>query len=242
MEPAAPASAATEVHPDSRPAAAVEATADDQHTARAPGRPAADAEEPRIRTAPQPVPLAAAAPDKEFTIPGHFVLLSLGSHVFVGKGSDGLDPGLRAAVLVGGRVAPTFSAGAEFVIDYLNPATPTGTSVTEMMFDLTFSPLFHAPLGRNAQFVIGPRLGLFYLDFSGSSQLTAIDGWSWGWVAGANMGVLGPLGGAQAGFLFSLGARSPDKLCFTVSGQDEQCTSDGLNTAKVVAISALLML
>src|SRR6185503_18998216 len=49
VEPAAPASAATEVHPDSRPAAAVEATADDQHTARAPGRPAADAEEPRIR-------------------------------------------------------------------------------------------------------------------------------------------------------------------------------------------------
>jgi hypothetical protein len=209
-------------------------------------QPAADAEDPRVRAVGRPSPAGPPTPAPEFTIPARFFLLSLGAHVFVGKGSDGVDPGVRASLLWGGRVSSTFSAGAELVADYVNPSDTGGSSLTEWMFDLTFSPLFHAPLGRNAQFVIGPRLGLFGVTFSVSGQSVSgqsasIDGWALGWAAGANAGVLGPLGSAQAGFLFSLGTRTPEKLCYSGSGQDE-CISEGFSTAKVVGIAALLML
>src|SRR5215831_4852908 len=96
--------------------------------------------------------------------PPHSGLLALpyiGVNSFSGSGTSSLDPGLRFGSFLGGFVTPTFSVDGEATMDIMNPNTP-GIESSEWMAHFTFSPLFHAR-GPSAEFVIGPKLGLWTL-------------------------------------------------------------------------------
>jgi hypothetical protein len=175
-------------------------------------------------------------------VPGQILMLDIGLHKPVGDGSDAFHPGLRAGMFVGGRVGQSLSANAELVFDLLNPDLPDGSSVTEFLVDVTFSPLLHAPLTATTQFIVGPRLGIFYLYESASFGTQSFSGWGWGWAPGLNAGFLVSADRARFGALASFGARSPVKVCAESAGGSEMCTTDNLNNLKFVSIALLVML
>lgn len=175
-------------------------------------------------------------------VPDRLFLLSLGTNVFVGEGSEGVSPGFRVGAFLGGRVSDGITANAELAIDYVNLDTPSEVSATEFMFDLTFSPLLHAGSAGEAQLVLGPRFGLFYITASASRAGSSASESGWGLVLGANAGLLVPAGQARLGILGSFGARDPMSLCLSGTGFAKQCTSDNLRTAKVLGLSFLALL
>ena len=70
----------------------------------------------------------------------------------------------------------------------------------------------------------------------------SVDTWAYGWTAGANAGVLFPVGpkvrlGGLANFYF----RNPLKVCVTANGTDS-CASSGVNPVKTIALSFAALL
>jgi hypothetical protein len=169
-------------------------------------------------------------------------MLDAGLHMWVGQGSDNFYPGLRTGLLLGGRLGPQVSGNAELVIDLLNPDTPEGVSITEFFFDLTFSPLLHAPLSPTTQFVLGPKLGVFMLAESASAQGESATVWGWGWVVGANAGIVASQGSTRLGVLTSFTARNPLKVCIDTATSGEQCVSENFRAGKMLSLAFLIML
>jgi hypothetical protein len=169
-------------------------------------------------------------------VPDPIVMIDVGLHKWLGDSAAGFDPGLRAGLLVGGRMGRQVSGNAELVVDLLSPDTPNGVSVTELVFDLTFSPLLHMPLSATSQVIFGPRLGVFYLYESVSTAYQDATARGWGWATGLNVGILGALDAARIGFLSSFNVRKPVKVC------GEYCSSDGLDPAKMWGLAVLVML
>lgn len=208
-----------------------------------PPSPLIDAEDPPGGRVGQPLGgVPALDPAEPELIPARVLMLNVGLHKFVGDASDGFYPGLRTGVLLGGRLNPQFSGNAELVIDLMNPDTPDGISATELFFDLTFSPLVHAPLSPTTQFILGPRLGIFYLAESISAPGLSGSVWGWGWAGGVNAGMLSAQGTVHIGFLASFVARSPEKVCVDTRTSSEECVSNGLHAAKLVSLAFLAML
>jgi hypothetical protein len=206
--------------------------------------PVADAEEPRAARAPlSPAPGSQPVAVVPELVPDRILMLDVGLHTLVGDGSDNFYPGLRTGLLVGGRLGRQVSGNAEVVVDLLNPDTPSGVSVTEVFFDLTFSPLLHVPLSPTTQFILGPRLGVFYLHESASFQAQSVTVWGWGWALGGNAGILSAQSTTRVGVLASFNARSPMKVCADSSSIAETCApAEDLHAAKMLSLAFLVML
>ncbi len=208
-------------------------------------RPVIDAEEPKAHKLRQPPPNSPpfTRPPTDGVVPDRVVMFNAGTHIFVGDGSGALDPGLRAGMLLGGRMGEQISGNAELVVDLLNPNTTGDVSVTELMFDLTFSPLLHFPVNPSTQFLFGPRLGFFYLTESASSMGASASAWGWGWVLGLNAAFVTALeNNRRIGILTSFSGRLPEKVCVSGSQFPEMCATEGLKAAKLVSVALVFML
>jgi len=160
----------------------------------------------------------------------------IGVNSFAVSGTTGLDPGLRFGSFLGGFVTPTFSVNGEATMDIMNPNTP-GIESSEWMAHFTFSPLFHAR-GPSAEFVIGPKLGLWTLSAHASDSIETIDVSEYGWTIGGNLGVFFALnGGASLGGLMSLANLQISHACVTSSAYGEQCTGNVNGDANVLAFT-----
>jgi hypothetical protein len=162
----------------------------------------------------------------------------LGANIPVGDAGDSFDPGFRIGTILGGHVMPEVSLNGELAIDIMNPKNvPSGMSVTEVIVDVVFSPLFHFGTDQIEGFV-GPRLGTFAMSASVSYQGTSMDGSVRGLAYGFNLGVAIPVGDMAIGGLLSYTGRHATKVCSTISGEPEICDSspsgDDLKTLSIV--------
>ena len=160
---------------------------------------------------------------------GFLALPYVGINSFSGEGTTGLDPGLRLGAILGGRVSDIFSANGELTIDIMNPDVPEGTSVSEAMVHMTFSPLFHART-TNAEIVLGPKLGLWALSGHASTYGASVDFEQQGWTIGGNAGVFFPVGGGTTslGMLLSYANLQLTRSCATTGVYGQQCSeADG---------------
>jgi hypothetical protein len=186
---------------------------------------------------------AAAAPPPPAPVGRHGFLpiIYIGANSFQGKTGDGLGVGFRLGTILGGRLNEQFSINGELTIDVLNPSNvPSGEDLTVVEVDLALSPLFHAPVGMNGEFVVGPKLGFM----GGSSQdmvggVSQGEGSATGYVYGINAGMFFNVSQTTAlGGLLSFQGRSYSKVCFTPPGGSQSCSSTGLPDAdKVLGIS-----
>ena len=212
---------------------------------RAAAEPAAGAEAPaaggEAPAAAQPTPRVAAAPAPAATAArgprwreGFQLVPAVGVHTVLGDGGRGAGPGLRVGVLAGSRIIELLSLNVGLVYDRANLETAQASGNA---FDIGFSPLFHFPLEK-LEIVLGPVAGIFLGqvaigDFS--------DTWSYGWTAGANAGVMFPVGSkVQLGGLLNFFLNSPFKSCTTTGGVD-LCVNNG-PSGKVAAVSFAAML
>jgi len=192
--------------------------------------------------APQPQPTyrqpAYAPPPAYAPVPvetsrrGFLFMPYLGLNVPVGDTSNILSTGFRLGGLMGGMVGPFLSLNGELTIDFLNPKnTSSGISVTEVEFDLAFSPLFHLRLPM-LEIVVGPKIGIFALsgsmtDNTGYYADTSYNGSGVVW--GLNSGAFIPIGRMAIGGLLSYTVRSYSSCDATstdcVSGPDDKFVS-----------------
>jgi hypothetical protein len=188
---------------------------------------------PRAYAYPPAATAAAAPPERS----GFLALPYIGINSFSGSGLDSLDPGLRLGALLGGSVSGIFSANGEITIDVMNPNAP-GVDVTEAMVHLTFSPLFHARTPA-AEFVIGPKLGIWGLSAHATDGFTTADISQNGWTIGANLGAFFPVanGSASLGMLVSFANLQLLETCLTVSGYPEMCSDNANADANVLGLT-----
>jgi hypothetical protein len=149
---------------------------------------------------------------------GYLFMPYIGVHVPVGKASDGLSPGLHIGGLVGINLPPFLSLNCELSFDLLNPDGGY-SDLTYVMYDFTFSPLFHFSIPQ-LDFVVGPKFGYYgyYIsDSQGSSSNDLESGYAYGFNAGAFV----PLGSIALGGLFSFVGRHVSSTC----GSDGWCAS-----------------
>jgi hypothetical protein len=181
---------------------------------------------------------AAARPERS----GFLALPYIGINSFSGTGTAGLDPGLRLGALLGGSVSGIFSANGEITVDIMNPNAP-GVDVSEAMVHLTFSPLFHART-PSAEFVIGPKLGIWGLSGHGTDGVITEDITESGWTFGANVGAFFPVGGGSIslGMLLSYANLQVSEVCRTVNGYPEMCFSNVTGDGNVLGLTFALLL
>jgi hypothetical protein len=235
------------------------ADAADAAAANAAAPPAASVPEqppPPVTTTPPPPPAAVdseapkTAPVRRFEPAPQesqrsigVIIPFLGIHSFQNDSATNLDAGLRLGVLTGGRVSDVLSLGGEGAVDFVNPNNvPSGVNVTAFQFHVAFSPLLHATSSK-AEFVIGPKLGWFWLseDASGGGQSASSS--AHGYLYGLNIGAFGAINDTVSlGGLVSFDFERATEVCLTVPGSPEACTSSGLdNTAKVLGVTLALL-
>jgi hypothetical protein len=167
----------------------------------------------------------------------------LGVHSLQNDSAKNFDPGLRVGALLGARVGGAFSVGAEVALDVLNPSNvPSGVDVTALDYHIAFSPLYHLKNAAGTELVAGPKLGLFRLteDVSGGGQSGSVS--AYGLLYGLNVGVFGTLTETTSmGALLSFDLEDPNEVCSTLPGLPESCSSDNLQTLKVVALALALL-
>jgi len=121
----------------------------------------------------------------------------------------GYSTGFRLGALFGAFAGPFVSLNGEVSLDLLNPGSG---SVTHVMLDLAFSPLFHFGPPR-MDFVVGPKLGLFYEGRSYTSSGTDYSASAYGVVYGINAGAFFSLGRISIGGLLSYSIHSYSSAC-----------------------------
>ena len=91
----------------------------------------------------------------------------------------------------------------------MNPNSTPDSSYTDVVVDITFSPLFHIPLPM-LEIVLGPKLGLFgeSISISDSYSGTSSSGSASGLAYGFNAGVFVPLGNIAIGGLLNYTRRN----------------------------------
>ena len=167
---------------------------------------------------------------------GFMVVPMIGINSFQGDSGQGTGPGLRLGLLAGSRLTELLSLNVGFAFDLVNLDVPPGASAGRYVFDIGFNPLFHFPL-QKLDIVAGPLASVF-VDYGnvGGGGLS-VDTWAYGWTAGANAGVLFPVGPkVRLGGLANFYLRNPLKVCLTANGTDT-CASDGINSVKTIALS-----
>lgn len=216
-------------------------------SARAAAEPAAAerATEPAA-TAPasatHPTPQVAAAPasgaraTRATWQEGFMVVPMIGINSFQGDSGRSTGPGLRLGLLAGSRLTELLSLNVGFAFDIVNVDVPAGADAGRYVLDVGFNPLFHFPL-QSLEIVAGPLGGVFvdYGTLGAGGQ--SVDTWSYGWTAGANAGVLFPVGPkVRLGGLANFYLRNPIKVCATANGMDS-CASSGIDSVKTLALS-----
>jgi len=192
-------------------------------------------------------PQTYAAPPAPPPVPekhGFLPIIYLGANTFQGNSGKGLGTGFRLGTILGGRVNPQFSINGELTIDVLNPTdTQPGVDETAVEVDLAFSPLFHAPIGPTAEFVVGPKLGFMGLSdsaTSGGMDLGSLSGS--GYVFGLNAGIFFNVSPTtELGGLLSFEGRSFSKMCSDQPGFAEDCTLPKPDAHKVLGINGAVM-
>jgi len=216
-------------------------------SARAAAEPAAaePATEPAA-TAPasttQPTPRVAAAPasgaraTRATWQEGFMVVPMIGINSILGDSGQNTGPGLRVGLLAGSRLTELFSLNVGFAFDLVNLDVPTGADASRYVLDVGFNPLFHFPL-QSLEIVAGPLAGAFVDYGSLGGGGLSVDTWAYGWTAGANAGVLFPVGTkVRLGGLANFHLRNPLNICVTANGRDT-CSSNGLDSVKTIALS-----
>ena len=211
--------------------------------ARAAAEPAATAPAP----ATQPTPRAAAAPvsGARATRPtwqeGLMLVPMIGINSFQGDSGRGTGPGLRLGLLAGSRLTELLSLNIGFAFDFVNLDAPAAANASRYVFDIGFNPLFHFPL-QKLDIVAGPVAGVFVDHGKAGGAGLSVDTWAYGWTAGANAGVLFPVGRkVRLGGLANFYLRNPLKACVTANGMDT-CASSGVDSVKTLALSFAALL
>lgn len=170
-------------------------------------------------------------------------VLYAGVHSLSGDGTSATHPGLRLGAILGGRATEVVSANGEITVDVFNFDTGDGNSASGSMFQMTFSPLFHAATAR-ADIVIGPKLGAWALTSHASAGGVSAGVEEEGWTFGANAGVFLPVGqGSSAlGMLFSVASLQVTRACRSVSGSGEQCSDDVDSDFSIFSLTFAAML
>ena len=189
---------------------------------------------------PPPPAVVAAPPGRS----GFLAMIFTGVHSFQGDSGKNLDMGFRMGAILGGRLNDRVSLNGELTMDILNPKNlPSGADDTIVFADLAFSPLFHAPLAEKAELVVGPKLGVF-----GVAESVKVDGvdegtaTAHGFVIGVNLGVFGAISRrVSLGGLISFVVRDPTQACITPSGGTESCSSDNLQSNKVLGFTGAVL-
>jgi hypothetical protein len=190
----------------------------------------------------QPAPKLAATPHRPAQATdwheGFMLVPSAGIHSIQGDAGQSKGPGLRLGLMAGSRMGENWSLNVGFAFDKVNWDVPTAS---DYVFDLGFNPLFHFPNGK-LEIVAGPVLGVFLDKGAVGTGTIASDIWTYGWTLGANAGLLFPVGSkVRLGGLLNFFLRNPIKACYTANGTDT-CQSNGLNSAKVLALSVAAIL
>ena len=184
-----------------------------------------------------PRPLRAPGPHVE---EGFMFVPAIGIHSMQGSTGQGVGVGLRAEMLLGARMGENWSLNVGFAFDRINLDVPPGASASDYVLDLGFHPLIHFPQEK-FEILAGPILGSFFNKTNIGSGAFAIDSWAYGWTIGANLGVMVPVGTkVHLGGLFNFILRNPLKACVTMGGTDN-CGTDNLPSAKVIALAAAAM-
>jgi hypothetical protein len=198
-------------------------------------------------SATQPTPRVAAAPASDARAApatwqeGFMLVPMIGINSFQGDSGRGTGPGLRLGLLAGSRLTELLSLNVGFAFDIVNLDVPPGADAGRYVFDIGFNPLFHFPM-QNLEIVAGPLAGVFvdYASIGGGGL--SVDTWAYGWTAGANAGVLFPVGPkARLGGLANFYLRNPSKVCVTANGTDT-CASSGVDSVKTIALSFAALL
>jgi hypothetical protein len=195
----------------------------------------------------QPTPRVAAAPVPGVRAPratwqeGFMVVPMIGINSFQGDSGRSAGPGLRVGLLAGSRLTELLSLNVGFAFDLVNLDAPPGGTAGRYVFDTGFNPLFHLPLEK-LEIVAGPLAGVFVDYGSVGGAGLSVDTWAYGWTAGANAGVLFPVGSkVRLGGLANFYLRNPLNVCVTASGRDT-CSSSGVNSVKTIALSFAALL
>ena len=143
---------------------------------------------------------------------GAMMMPYLGFNFPTGDAATGYSTGFRLGALFGAFAGPFVSLNGEVSIDLLNPDSGSNSSVTDVMLDLAFSPLFHFGPPR-MDFVVGPKLGLFYEGMSYTSYGTDYSASAYGVVYGINAGAFFSLGRISIGGLLSYSIHSYSSAC-----------------------------
>jgi hypothetical protein len=180
---------------------------------------------------------------------GAHLIPYVGVSSFEGSSAKGLDTGFRAGALAGGHINEMYSLNGEVTMDLLNPNNVgSGVSFTGLNLDLALSPLVHFPVSI-VEIVVGPKLGAWFGAVNQSSTLggttVATKQRAHGWLAGLNAGAFVSLGRSiELGGLLSFVFRKPTEQCSEDSigvPIPESCTSSGLSSAKVLALTVALL-
>ena len=165
----------------------------------------------------------------------------IGINSLQGDSGQGTGPGLRVGLLAGSRLTELLSLNVGFAFDLVNLAVPPGASASRYVFDIGFNPLFHVPL-QKLDIVVGPLAGVFVDYGSIGGGGLSLDTWAYGWTAGANAGVLFPVGPkVRLGGLANFYLRNPLNVCVTGNGMGT-CASDGIDSVKTLALSFAALL
>jgi hypothetical protein len=218
-------------------AAAEPAAAERATEPAAPAPAAATQPTPRVAAAPTSVARAAPATWRE----GFMLVPMLGVNSFQGDSGRGTGPGLRLGLLAGSRLTGLLSLNVGFAFDVVNQDVPSGADAGRYVFDIGFNPLFHVPL-QSLEIVAGPIAGAFVDYGSVGGGGLSVDTWAYGWTAGANAGVLFPVGSkVRLGGLANFYLRNPLNVCVIANGMDT-CSSSGVNSVKTIAFSFAALL
>ena len=172
---------------------------------------------------PPPPPAYVPAPS---TVPryrqGFLWMPYIGANIPVGDAADAYGTGLRLGALFGLNINSFLSLNGEMTIDVLNFKTGSGVSASGAQVDFSFSPLFHfsAPM---LEFVVGPKLGSFYMSETVSEAGTMDSTYSGEGISyGFNVGVFIPIGRIAIGGLLSYTGREFESCadCSLYGGTD----------------------
>jgi hypothetical protein len=200
------------------------------------------AAQPTPAAAAQPTPkVAAAAPragQNALWSEGFMAIPSVGINSLLGDAGETSGVGLRVGLLAGSRMAELFSLNVGFAFDKVTVNAP---NASDYVFDVGFNPLLHFPQEK-LEIVAGPVAGVFLDKAAGGSGALSFDSWSYGWTIGANAGLLFRVSSkVRLGGLLNFFVRNPLQTCVTANGMDN-CVSDGINSLKMLSLSAAVML
>lgn len=218
--------------------AAAEPAAAERATEPAPNAPA---------SATQPTPRVAATPASGARATGttwqegFMIVPMIGINSIQGDSGQNTGPGLRLGLLAGSRLTELLSLNVGFAFDIVNLDAPPGADASRYVLDVGFNPLFHFPL-QSLEIVAGPLAGAFVDYGSLGGGGLSVDTWAYGWTAGANAGVLFPVGSkVRLGGLANFHLRNPLNVCVITNGTDT-CSSSGVDSVKTIALSFAALL